>query len=161
MYFWYSSPRLRGVFRPSENNVERWTKWFIQIGAWEDAIFFKQRFALPMKPDNVPHEIYIDVNEVFEGPRQSTWIRTFHQPSENSPTQQLPVTSWSVYTNVCIWNDHDSLYHKSRWKWAMIPILNSNEINDCNCNHNQTQNSSKHTSSWFSAPLKSSGLTFT
>ena len=88
----------------------------------------------------------LNVNEVFERAK-AIYLNS-----------NISLTSWSVYTNVCIWNEHDSLYHKSRWKWTMILILTKNEINDCN--HNQTHNSSKTDFIWFSTLVKSSGLTF-
>lgn len=98
----------------------------------------------------------LNVNEVFERANAIYLNSNISLTLRDFP--YLTTTSWSVYTNVCIWNEHDSLYHKSRWKWTMILILTKNKINDCN--HNQTHNSSKTDFIWFSTLVKSSGLTF-
>lgn len=98
----------------------------------------------------------LNVNEVFERANAIYLNSNISLILRDFP--YLTTTSWSVYTNVCIWNEHDSLYHKSRWKWTMILILTKNKINDYN--HNQTHNySSKTDFIWFSTPVKSSGLT--
>ena len=69
--------------------------------------------------------LHLDVNEVFERPRQSTDIRIFHQPSENSPTQQLPVplgvsTQMSASGMIMI---HCITNHDESGRWFQFSIL--------------------------------------